>query len=63
MCQYGICGGIVRHHQTIVRFYDMLILPDMNRELWRIWDGLRVVSVGASHVLEWKQPRQPGEFG
>ena len=52
-----------RHHQTIVRFYDMLILPDMNRELWRIWDGLRVVSVGASHVLEWKQPRQPGEFG
>jgi hypothetical protein len=24
------------NRQTIVRFYDMLILPDMNREVWRI---------------------------
>ena len=46
------------NRQTIVRFYDMLILPDVEN----FGTFFRVVSVGASHFLEWKQPRQPGEF-
>ena len=60
MCQYGICGGIVRQSLDFMICWYSLTWIERCGEFW---DGLRVVSVGASHVLEWKQPRQPGEFG